>query len=180
MHKTLLLLGFLLQGPRSGYDLHRILRGRGQLYADLKKANVYYLLDRLAREGFLAVRAEPGARGPRGERLIYSLTGRGRERFDQLLREVLRKPETTYSGVGAAVTFLDRIAPEEALTLLKERQQSTAKRRADVAMLIEMHRGLPLVELAMEHLLTLIDADLAWTERALRRLQADDWITLPR
>jgi DNA-binding PadR family transcriptional regulator len=170
MHKTLLLLGLLLQGPRSGYDIDRFLRTRGALYADLKKANVYYLLDRLARDGFLDVQAEPGARGPRGERLIYSLTERGRERFDELLHEVLRTPETWYSSVGAAVTFLDRLGPEEALTLLEDRRRAAAERRAEIAELIEMHRGLPLIELAMEHLLALIDADLAWTEHALGRL----------
>src|SRR5690242_19416061 len=81
MHKTLHLLGLLLAGPKSGYDLHRILRAHGELYADLKKANVYYLLDRLARDGFLSVQSEPGARGPRGERLIYTMTESGRERF---------------------------------------------------------------------------------------------------
>jgi DNA-binding PadR family transcriptional regulator len=170
VHKTLLLLGLLLQGPRSGYDIDRFLRTRGALYADLKKANVYYLLDRLAREGFLDVEAEPGARGPRGERLIYSLTGRGRERFDELLREVLRTPESWYSSVGAAVTFLDRLAPGEAITLLEERRRDAASRRTEMAELIAMHRGMPLIELAMDHLLTLIDADLDWTERALQRL----------
>jgi DNA-binding PadR family transcriptional regulator len=170
VHKTLLLLGLLLQGPRSGYDIDRFLRTRGALYADLKKANVYYLLDRLAREGFLAVEAEPGARGPRRERLIYSLTDQGRERFDELLREVLRVPETQYSGVGAAITFLDRLPGTEAITLLQERREAAATRRSELAALVEMHRHLPLIELAMEHLLALVDADLAWTDRAIKSL----------
>jgi DNA-binding PadR family transcriptional regulator len=174
MHKNLLLLGLLLRGAKSGYEIDRILRERGALYASLKKANIYYLLDVLAKHGFLAVQAEPGARGPRGERLIYSLTDRGRERFDELLRDVLRTPEPTYTSVGAAVTFLDRLAPGEALALLEERQRSIAERRAEVATLVELHRDFPLAELAFDHLLSLIDADLTWTSRALDRLRTHD------
>ncbi len=90
MHKGLLILGLLHNHPLSGYDLHRIVRAHGELYTDLKKANLYYLLDRLAKDGYVKVRAEPGARGPRGERLVYSSTKKGRERFIELLYEILR------------------------------------------------------------------------------------------
>jgi DNA-binding PadR family transcriptional regulator len=179
MHKNLLLLGLLLGGPKSGYDIHRILRERGALYASLKKANVYYLLDILAKHGFLEVQAEPGARGPRGERLIYSLTDRGRARFDELLHDVLRTPEPVYTSVGAAVAFLDRLTPAEALALLEERQRSIEERRAEAATLVELHKDLPLIEMAFDHLLSLIDADLAWTTRTLERLRAADWDAAP-
>ena len=81
MHKILLLLGLLLRRPLHGYELHRIVRAHGELYADLKKGNLYYLLDRLAAEGYLKVQAEPGTRGARGERVIYELTDQGRARF---------------------------------------------------------------------------------------------------
>jgi len=58
-----------------GYELHRVVAAHGELYADLKKANVYYLLDRLATDGYVLVRTEPGAPGgARGERLVYEIT----------------------------------------------------------------------------------------------------------
>jgi len=172
MHKTLHLLGLLLGGPKSGYQLHRILRAHGQLYADLKKANVYYLLDRLARDGFLDVQAEAGARGPRRERLIYSLTERGRVRFVELLRHVLGEPEPSYSSVAAAIIFLDRLQPEEAVDLLEARRAATQEQRRDAAEQGEIFRGRPLTEVAIDHLLSLMDADLAWTERTLDKLRA--------
>lgn len=174
MHKILSLLGLLLRGPKSGYDLHRIQQAHGELYADLKKGNVYYLLDRLARDGYLDVRTEPGTRGRRGERLIYSLTDPGRAYFDELLAEVLRTPEPLYTSVGAAAVHLARLPAREALELLDERRRATQERRAQVAERQEMHQGQPLVELALDHLLSLIDADLAWTDRAMDRLRATD------
>lgn len=168
-----MLLGLLRNGPRTGYDLHRIVWGHGELYADLKKANIYYLLDRLAREGYLDVHAESGARGPRGERLIYSLNEKGRARFHELLEQVLRTYEPVPSNIGAAIVFLPHLPEDKALRLLEERRQSVSRRRAQVAAFNSPEVCGTLVGLAMDHLLTLIDADLAWTERALERLRND-------
>jgi DNA-binding PadR family transcriptional regulator len=171
MHKTLHLLGLLLGGPKTGYDLHRILRAHGELYADLKKANVYYLLDRLARDGYLTVEVESGARGPRRERLVYSITDQGRARFEELLREVLRTPEPSFSSVAAAVIFLDRLPREAAIAMLEERRRATQERRAQVDSLAGRPGGGPLSAAAVDHLLALIDADLAWTDRTLEAIQ---------
>jgi DNA-binding PadR family transcriptional regulator len=179
MHKSLLLLGMLLTGPKTGYELHRIVRGHGDLYADLKKANVYYLLERLAKEGYLDVRTESGARGPRGERLIYSLTDRGREKFSELLQQVLRTYEPVPSNVGAAVVFLPHLPEGEAIRLLEERRRSVAKRRAQVEAFNTDEVRHTLVGLALDHLIALIDADLAWTDRALDRVRhgvVSDWV----
>ena len=176
MHKTLLLLGLLRHGPMSGYDLHRIVRAYGELYTDLKKANVYYLLERLAADGFLAVRAEAGARGPRRERLIYSLTAAGQARFYDLLREVLRSFEPAHTGVDVAVVLLRSLPQDEAQSLLEGRRQAVAARRRQVAAEWGDETGGSVLEqIARDHLLSLIDAELAWVERALKRLGEQGW-----
>src|SRR5712691_5850688 len=123
-HKQLMLLGLLERGPMHGYELHRIVQAHGELYTDLKKANVYYLLDRLAQDGYVEVRAEAAARGARGERLVYALTSRGRGRFDELLRLVLRDFEPAHTGVDVAVVYLNRLPPAEAIKLLEERRST--------------------------------------------------------
>jgi DNA-binding PadR family transcriptional regulator len=173
MHKNLLLLGLLLDGPQTGYNLYRIVRGHGDLYADLKKANVYYLLDHLAEYGYLDVRAEPGARGPRGERLIYSLTEKGRQKFFELLRQLLRTYEPVPSNIGAAIVLLPNLSSDEAVDLLAERRRSVFERRAQVAAFQSDEAHDTLVSLALDHLLAHIDADLTWTDRALARLRSD-------
>jgi DNA-binding PadR family transcriptional regulator len=173
MHKNLLLLGLLLSGPRSGYELHRIVREHGDLYFDLKKANVYYLLEHLAQYGYLTVDSEPGAPGPRRERLIYSLTEKGRAKFSELLRQVLQTYEPLPSTIGAAVVFLPHLERDEAVRLLEERRRSVAERRAQVEALDTAEVRNTLVGLALDHLVALIDADLAWTDRALHRLRRE-------
>src|ERR1700722_6292845 len=173
MHKALLVLGLLEGGPKTGYDLHRVVRAHGEFYADLKKANLYYLLERLAGEGCLEVQAESGARGPRRERLIYALTKRGKERFGELLRDVLRQYTPIHSGVEIAILFLARVPPAEAITLLEQRRETVAARRARiVSELGDFAAHGTLQRIAADHLLSQIDGELAWDDRALWQMGA--------
>ena len=170
MHKELHLLGLLQSGPRTGYDLHRIVAAHGELFTDLKKGNVYYLLERLAQAGALQVTAEPGARGPRRERLIYSLTDEGRRRFHELLRAVVRTYEVAHSGVEVGMIFLPYLEPQEIVSLLEERRQAVLARR-EVADLQAAAAGHLHEHLAQDHLLAMMDAELAWIARVLQHLR---------
>lgn len=172
MHKALLLLGLLLQGPRHGYELHQIVRAHGELYADLKKPNLYYLLDRLASEGYLSVRAEEGTRGARGERLVYELTDQGRAHFKALLRDVMVTYEPAHTGIDTAVMFLATLPHAESLQLLEERRRVVGARRDLAAKeLAAVTVDDPLWHVATDHLLSLIDAELAWLDRSLTYLR---------
>jgi len=170
VHKELHLLGLLQSGPKTGYQLHRITKAHGELYTDLKKGNVYYLLDRMARSGELEVTAEAGAPGPRRERLVYAITEYGRRRFHELLRDVLRTYELPHTGVEVGMVFLPYLDVTEATQLLSERRSAVLERRAAVEreMRASDHGH---VSLAQDHLLCLIDAELSWIERTLGRLQ---------
>jgi DNA-binding PadR family transcriptional regulator len=173
VHKELHLLGLLLLGPKTGYQLHRITQAHGELYTDLKKGNVYYLLDRLAKSGALEVAAEAGAPGPRRERLVYAITDYGRQRFHELLREVLRTYELPHTGVEVGMVFLPYLDVTEVTQLLTERRSAVLDRRA--AVVGEMHSpDHGHVSLAQDHLLSLIEAELSWIERTIRRLQRKD------
>jgi len=176
MHKALLILGLLRHGPLYGYELNRIVRAHGELYADLKKANLYYRLDRLAQDGFLTVAAEPGTRGARGERLIYELTEQGQAHFHKLLREVLLTYETVHSGIEVAVVFLQLLPVKEAIALLNERWQIVDNyRQKTTAELGAVAADNTLAAIASDHMLSLIDAELAWIDRSLARLEAEPW-----
>src|SRR5215472_3427892 len=132
MHKELHLLGLLQSGPKTGYQLHRITKAHGELYTDLKKGNVYYLLDRMARSGELEVTAEAGAPGPRRERLIYAITENGQQRFHELLRAVLRTYDLPHTGVEVGMVFLPYLDVSEATQLLLERRSAVLDRRTAV------------------------------------------------
>jgi DNA-binding PadR family transcriptional regulator len=172
-HKQLLLLGLLLNGPRHGYELNRALRAHGVLYADLKKANVYYLLGRMDEDGFVRVEAQESPHGIRGEKLIYSITDEGRLRFDELLRETLRRYESVHTGLEVAVVLLNQLDPSDAVFLLEERRRNVEARRDSIVREFApgAPRSLPL-NLASDHMLATVDAEIAWVDRALERLRS--------
>jgi DNA-binding PadR family transcriptional regulator len=166
MHKRLMILGLLLSGPLSGYRLHQIATAHGELYRDLKKANLYYLLSRMEQEALLSVRTEAAPRGPRRERLVYSITDAGRREFQSLLRQVLEDYQPVHMGVEVAAVLLDHLPPGEAGPVLERRRE-----------VVQLHRGRAAAELgpvepgtAGDHLLLMVDAELAWLDRSLARV----------
>ena len=150
----------------SGYRLHQVVTAHGELYRDLKKANVYYLLARMETEGLVTVQAETGARGPRRERLTYSITEAGRRAFQSLLREVLQDYEPVHTGVEVATALLHHLPPDEARGLLERRREIVHAHRARVASeLGEIEPGT-----AGDHIVVMIDAELHWLQLALDRV----------
>lgn len=175
--KTLMVLGVLLYGPQHGYELHRIVVAHGTLYADFKKPTLYHLLHRLALQGAVEVRAESGARGPRGERLVFALTPGGRALFMRLLRAALSSYDghTTFEVASA---FLALLPEEEAHELLRQRRDVVRTRRAQVLAENELMAARPRSarlaarRLAADHATMLMDAEIAWTDRAIRQLRS--------
>lgn len=168
MYKRLVILALLLVSPLSGYRLHQVAAAHGELYADLKKPNLYYLLKRMEQEGLVAATAEPGARGPRRERLVYAITDAGRDAFDGLLRRELGGYEPSHLGVEAAAVLLDHLPVRDAVHLLHERRAAVTayRERADKSL------ARPEPGSAGDHLLLLVDAELTWIDRAIDRLTA--------
>lgn len=172
MDKELWVLGLLRHQPLHGYDLHRIVRSHGVLYRDLKKANLYHLLERLARDGYLSVEVEPGTRGARGARLIYTITPAGRARFGLLLRQAVRSYEPSSSSVAAAIPFLADLPPAETIQLLTERRAGVADYQQQITTaLAESPSPNPLVQIAARHFAAVVEAELNWLDQSIAQLK---------
>lgn len=173
-----MVLGLLLAGPRHGYDLHRIVVAHGPLYADFKKPTLYHLLGRLADQGAVRFRLEGGARGARGERLVYSITAAGRRLFGELLRTGLRSYDGTQTGLEVAVVFLAHIPAGEAAALLRERRDRILERRAVIAAELGPLAGPSPADrieagfLAADHALSFMDTEIGWIDRVVAHLEA--------
>ena len=174
--KTLLVLGLLQAGPRHGYELHRIVVAHGTLYADFKKPTLYHLLHRLTLQGAVEVHAEGGTRGRRGERLVFALTPRGDALFQDLLRNALSTYDPAQTTFEMATAYLPWLPADEAQSLLHQRRRAIETRHAEVVNELDHLTGEPDSQrlaarsLATDHALSLLDAELAWMERAARHL----------
>jgi|SRR5579885_739578 DNA-binding PadR family transcriptional regulator len=78
------ILGFLMDGEATGYDLKRRFRDPVGFFYRVSDGSLYPALKKLARDGLVTQREE--RRGKRS-RTFYAITPAGRERFLRMLRE---------------------------------------------------------------------------------------------
>jgi DNA-binding PadR family transcriptional regulator len=77
-------LALLARGPSYGYEIKQTVETTlGPQWGQLNIGHVYQTLDRLVRDG--AVKAGSRARGERADRIVYTITRRGRESLSQWL-----------------------------------------------------------------------------------------------
>src|SRR5438270_5574314 len=83
----LLLLGLLMTQSQHGYQINEFIEKNLTHVTNMKKSNAYATLERLGKEGFIAVHKEQ--EGNRPQRKVYSITANGRQHFIELLRQNL-------------------------------------------------------------------------------------------
>lgn len=123
--KKLHLLGILQSQDVHGYQLNQLLRHPTNAI-NIGKANAYKLLARMEEEGLVGhVEERQDSRPPR---LVYSVTDSGRAEFRRLLNESLSEFQPAEYPNGVSLNFIGLLKPQEALALLKKRQERLASR----------------------------------------------------
>lgn len=119
MERDLVLLGVLRQGPMHGYRIAEVVEQQLSGAVELKRSTTYYLLERLAKDGYLSRDRVPA--GKRPTRYVYELTDAGKRRFFELLRENLETRSPVRFGDDAGLAFIDALDSHEAAALLARR-----------------------------------------------------------
>ena len=76
MERELLLLGFLRREQAHGYRLNEFIEREMTACTDIKKPTAYFLLDKMAKQGWITMRET--REGNRPPRRVYRLTAKGR------------------------------------------------------------------------------------------------------
>ena len=166
------LLGVLAEGPAHGYDLKREHDARFPAAKPLAFGQVYASLARLERDGLVEVAETRVDGGP--ERTTYALTGAG----EQSLRTWLAQTETPgpYPAddlVRKTVTAL-RLGVDAPGFLRAQREVHLARMRE---LVVEQRRSTAFeARIAVDHLISHLDADLRWLETAAVRA-AEEGVT---
>ena len=166
MNRQLLLLGVLLDGKMHGYKLNEYVEHTMGLYTDLKKPTVYYVLEKLEKDGYVQQKTE--REGKRPERRVYQITDEGRTYFLGLLRQHLSGYERTYYSDDIGIAFMDQLATAEVRQLL-------AEKREKVQTLLQQFREHPEHgenwRYVVSHNIAHLEADLAWVNNILRDME---------
>lgn len=122
MEHKLLLLGLLNDSDMYGYQINEIIDQHLGSSVQLTKPTAYRYLNQLADEGYITSSKEQ--EGNRPVRHVYSITSKGKEAFNKMLRESLANYEPTPSHSTIAIAFMDTVPPGETLPLLEKRRET--------------------------------------------------------
>lgn len=114
------LLGLLTETPMHGYDLYKILRQPGglSLVWRINQSNLYAILDKMEKEGFLVSEQITFENGrPRKD---FSITPKGMENFQQWMREPVQRGREMRQFFMAKLYFAMKDSRETAEHLVDE------------------------------------------------------------
>lgn len=167
--RELLILGLLKAQSQHGYQINEFIERNLGTVSDMKKSTAYSVLKRLDKGGFVS--SETEQEGNRPPRQVFSITERGAERFEELLRHWLAQVDDTTPAGDIGVMFLDHLPPEEVARYLRQRL-------AKVEAKLQMNESVPGhghgigVDLSVRHRIALLKADREWLLDAIRQVEA--------
>jgi DNA-binding PadR family transcriptional regulator len=170
MDDKLLLLGLLRNQQMHGYQLYEFIGGGMSVCTDLKKPTAYYLLNKMAQDGWVEERAEQ--EGNRPPRKVYRLTADGEEAFQSLLRQNLADYQAPHFPGDIGLAFLEALSPQEARSLLEQRRAALAGQLAQVQA-APRHSGA--LQLLLDHQHRFLKGELSWIDRVIEKLINNQW-----
>ena len=160
-----ILLGLLEGQPRHGYDLKRMFDERFGADRTINFGQVYQTLDRLERDGLIAVRAVESEGGP--QRKVYAITGQGVTDLERWLLEP-EPAQASVQNVLFAKVVLALVTSRSARELLDSQRAVHLDRMRELTQ-VRRESSLPEALLADFELFHL-EADLRWIEVTASRL----------
>jgi DNA-binding PadR family transcriptional regulator len=167
MENKLLLLGLLRRQEMHGYQLFEFIDRDLAYCTDLKKPTAYYLLNKMAQDGW--IEEEMIQDGNRPPRRVYRMAPAGEAAYQRLLRESLQSysPITFKGDVGLA--FTDDLNPGEARRLLELRRAALQADLAEVQATPPHAGG---IQWVIDHQIYHLQTELKWLDEIFARLQS--------
>src|SRR3989338_4048657 len=115
----MLFLGLLINGPKHGYEIKRIIDEELFPFVGLKIKSIYYPLKKM--EQLQLVAKDVGREGKWPEKFVYSITAKGRKIFDHLITESFLSIERPFFNIDLSLYFLQYVDKTIARRKLKGR-----------------------------------------------------------
>jgi DNA-binding PadR family transcriptional regulator len=119
IEQELLLLGLLRQGPKHGYDIKVNVKEILSIFAGIQLKSVYYPLRILERKCLIVKKIAKV--GNRPKRIVYTLTEKGKRRFDLLLGKSIIELNRPKFSLDLSLYFLHYLKPVSAKRRLRAR-----------------------------------------------------------
>ncbi len=175
MERELLVLGLLRWQPLSAYAIDRAVRQHTALYRGLRRGNVYSLVARLAKSGYLSGRAGKAKRGPATSKIIYHVTTKGQQRFREILQEVLCDTGTSDCALEIALVLLTALRRLEATRLLQRRNKELVAQERRLKRLYGDRADSAAATVAGAHALSRLQGEQRFVRDILRLIEKPTW-----
>lgn len=167
-HRSLILLGLLMTQSQHGYQINEFIERNLSTITDMKKPTAYATLDKLSQNGYIDIQLEQ--EGNRPTRKVYSINDTGEKYFYKLLLDNLTSAESVNYQGDVGLMFLDFLPTEKTIPALQKRLSKNKE-------LVEGFKQSPSheigigVNLAIEHKIAMLEAEVTFLEKAIRKLQ---------
>lgn len=161
MSTPYVLLGFLAERPRHGYDLKHAYDSRFPKAKPMAFGQVYATLGRLERDGLAFAQGSDQAGGP--ERTVYAATPEGRARLEEWLATVETPAPHVNSALLAKVTVALLVADvETASTYVTDQVAAHMARMRELTAIKTSPQSALSDVIAADYAINHLDADLRW------------------
>jgi DNA-binding PadR family transcriptional regulator len=171
----LAILGLIVEQPRHGYEVEQVIAERGMRdWTEVGFSSIYFLLNKLEKVGWIQGHIETsGGKGP--ARKVYHPTQKGIEAFRLGVSKALSMPENTNSSLQVGLANLPSLGPDEIHRALQQRKQVLLDLMKEVKQKWEKQPSLPyFVDTMFEYSLLMMQAELAWLEKFIQRVEEDN------
>jgi DNA-binding PadR family transcriptional regulator len=129
--QEILFLGLLMEKPKHGYDIKRQIEDELVPFIGLQIKSIYYPLKKMEEAGL--IKKESGREGNWPEKFIYSITPKGRKKFEQLIAKSFLSVERPFFQMDLSLYFLQYVDKNMARRRLKARLTMLKKIRKHLA-----------------------------------------------
>ena len=115
----LLFLGLLMEGPKHGYEIKKIIEDELVPFVGLKIKSIYYPLKKMEQSGL--VEKDVGREGKFPEKFIYRITPKSEKIFHHLVNESFLSIERPYFSIDLSLYFMQYVDKRLAKRRLRAR-----------------------------------------------------------
>ncbi len=162
----LTILSLIAESARTGYELQQIIDERGlREWLTLGFSSIYYILNKLERQGFLEGRLEIDGQAPPRKR--YSLTEAGQGVLQTAVADLLRQPRALGTGFELGLANLSALKPQRVFSVLNQHKRDLQARLHTVEQSWARHQennSPDHIRALYTHSIALMRAELAWLD----------------
>lgn len=174
----LYILGLLLRfGPQHGYQIKKTIAEKISDFTQIKLPSIYYHLEKMEAAGLLASSSEK--LGSRAEKIVYDITDKGRESFQNMLSELLEFEYRPVFPCDGIFYFSDSLDTTEIINHLENYTQnlrtainSIQKHQSETLRFVPEELK-TMVNIIFNHHFKHYQAELDWAAESLRSLKGE-------